>query len=61
MDQITMRQGRGRLKHFLNIKRIFAPFAIVLFHYLHNYLTYKSLFTIIMYVFNHIFGGATLR
>ncbi len=42
-DQSTVRQGRERLKMFLNLKCIFAPFAFVLFYYLHNYLKYKTL------------------
>ncbi len=46
LDEITVRQGRGRLKMFINLKRIFAPFAFVLFYYLHNYFKYKTLFTI---------------
>ncbi len=51
-DQSTVRQGRGRLKMFLNLKCIFAPFAFVLFYYLHNYLKYKTLlFTIHSVVF----------
>ncbi len=49
---------------FLNLKRIFAPFAFVfvLFYYLHNYFKYKTLFTIHSVVFIIIFlGGTTLR
>ncbi len=40
---------------FLNLKHIFAPFAFVLFYYLHNYFKYKTLFT--SGYLNHIFRG----
>ncbi len=49
----ALRQGRGRLKIFINLKLTFCPF--VLFYYLHNYLKYnffylqyKALFLIIL-------------
>ncbi len=46
-------EARGRLKMFVNLKSIFAPF--VLFYYLQNYLTYKTLlFTIHSVVFINI-------
>ncbi len=61
MDQSTVRQGRGRLKMFLNLKCIFAPFAFVLFYYLHNYFKYKTLFTIHSVVIIIFLGGTTLR
>ncbi len=57
----TVRQGSGRLKMFLNLKRIFAPFAFVLFYYLINCFKYKTLFTIHSVVIEIIFlGGTTL-
>ncbi len=45
-----MRQGRGRLKIFLNLKCIFALFVLFYLHDLHKTL----IFTIHSVVFNHI-------
>ncbi len=53
-----MRQGRRRLRIFLNLKHIFAPFAFVYFYYLQNDLKYKTLlFKIHSVVINHVFIG----
>ncbi len=40
MDQTTVRQRRGGIKTFLNLKRLFA---FILFYYLHNYFKYMSI------------------
>ncbi len=58
---MNLRESKVRevtLKVFLNLKRIFAPFA---FYYLHNYLKYKTLLFIMhSVIFNHIFRGQSL-